>query len=95
MTETTSEIALTPVQKAVWVELQIRQATLGNVDSVACPYCGSTVVWGIQELCCGPMSDATTIFLSGMEAKGLHAKDAQEVATATMATPRDSANTIQ
>jgi len=94
----TNEIALTFAKKTAWVERQIRQATLGNLDSIACPFCGSTVVWGVERLCCKTMDDVTAIFLNGMETNELDAKDAGEsakIVTATTSIPRDSSNTIQ
>lgn len=46
---------------------QIRQATLGHTESIACPYCQSTVLLGVQTLCCDQMGKATETFLSHIE----------------------------
>jgi len=54
-------------QKATWVEKQLQQVTLGNLVSIACPYCGADFAPG-TELCCGPMGDAMAAFLHRMEA---------------------------
>jgi len=54
-------------QKFAWIEYQIRQVTLGNLNAIACPYCGSSVVMGVEKLCCEPMGDATLTLLRSME----------------------------
>jgi hypothetical protein len=63
------ETGLSFAQKTAWVEHQIHQVTLGNIDSVACPYCGSNVMIGVEGLCCRPMGDAATTLLERIEAK--------------------------
>jgi hypothetical protein len=55
-------------QKFAWIEHQIRQVILGNLESIACPYCGSDVVIGEEKLCCMPMGDVTAALLGRMEA---------------------------
>lgn len=54
-----------------WVQHQIRQATLGLIESLACPYCGSNVILGAEKLCCEPISQATAIVLYDVEARDL------------------------
>ena len=39
------------------VEYQLRQVMLGKVDSVACPYCGNTIIMGVDKLCCERMAE--------------------------------------
>ncbi len=95
---TNDEMARASPHKAAWVEQQILQATLGNRNSIACPYCGSTVVWGVDKLCCKPMNDAAAIFLINMETKEFEVKNAGEppkAMSATTATLRTSTETIQ
>ncbi len=46
---------------------QIRQATLGHTESIACPYCRATVILGVQTLCCDPMGKATETVLNYIE----------------------------
>jgi hypothetical protein len=53
--------------KFAWVGHQIRRVTLGHSDSVACPYCQSTVILGVQRLCCDPMGEATETVLRHIE----------------------------
>jgi len=89
---------LTSVQKAAWLEWQLRQATSGNRDTIACPYCGLTVVLGVERLCCGPMNDVTAKLLESMESTGSDGKDAEEsseIAGANAAALRNSDNFIQ
>jgi hypothetical protein len=76
------EMVLTSVQQAAWAEHQLREAAMGNLDSIVCPYCGSNVLLGIEEFCCGPMIEATAILLDRMEAVGFDANDAEEASEA-------------
>jgi hypothetical protein len=62
-------------EKLARVECQIRQAMLGNLLSIACPYCLSNVVLGAQTLCCGPMGDATDTVLHRLEKEVLRETD--------------------
>lgn len=51
-----------------WVEYQICQVTLGYLDSISCPYCGSSVRMGVEKMCCDPIGEATATVLRRMEA---------------------------
>jgi hypothetical protein len=53
--------------KFAWVQYQLRQAALGLIDCIACPYCGSNVVLGLEKLCCESINEATGIVLDSME----------------------------
>ena len=54
------------------VEYQLRRVMLGEVDSVVCPYCGSTVVMGLDKLCCKPMAEVADEVLRDTEPKDRH-----------------------
>jgi hypothetical protein len=69
---------LTATQKTDWVQWQLHQAALGNRDTIACPYCGLTVVLGVEGLCCGAMNDIASELLERMESSGSDAKNAAE-----------------
>jgi hypothetical protein len=62
-----SEFPDEPLRKFASAGFQIRQATLGHTESIACPYCLSTVILGEQTLCCDQMGKATETFLSHIE----------------------------
>src|SRR5450631_2032950 len=95
MTENTNdEMPPTSAQKAAWVEYQIRQATLGNLDSIACPFCGSNVVLGVERLCCKPMFDVAAILLDRMETVEFEPKDAEEHSSAVAAAATIQPNRI-
>jgi hypothetical protein len=51
------------------VEYQLRQVMLGKVDSVVCPYCGNTVVMGLDKLCCKRMAEVADEVLRDTEPK--------------------------
>jgi hypothetical protein len=53
--------------KFAWIEHQIRQVMFGNLNSVACPYCGSETAIGEEKLCCAPMGDAAATVLHRIE----------------------------
>jgi hypothetical protein len=72
------ETVLTSTQKAAWVERQIHQAMLGNLDRIACPYCGCNVVLGVDSFCCEAMTDVAAVLLAGMESTGSNAKDRED-----------------
>ena len=67
MNEPTGSSPMSAEQKFAWVEYQINQAMLGNIESIACPYCGSNVMLGVEKLCCEPMGVATATLLSRLE----------------------------
>jgi hypothetical protein len=77
------EIGLTPEQKTAWAEHQIHHATLGNIDSIVCPYCGSSVVIGVEGFCCKPMGDVATALLERTEAGEPEEKHAPAPSCAT------------
>jgi hypothetical protein len=62
------ELLLDPAQKFVWVESQIRRVTLGQEQTIGCPYCMSSVMVGVDRLCCVPMGEAVATVLQSMEA---------------------------
>jgi hypothetical protein len=56
-----------PTRKFASAGYQIRQAALGHTESIACPYCLSTVILGVQTLCCDQMGKATETVLRHIE----------------------------
>jgi hypothetical protein len=78
ITKTTNDkVEGTSAQLAASAEHQVYQAALGNLDSVACPYCGSNVRVGIDGICCKPMDDAATTVLDHLESTEFDAKAAE------------------
>jgi hypothetical protein len=53
------------------VDYQIRQASLGRLASLVCPYCSSNVMLGVEKLCCVPMGEAVDAVLRRMEPEDL------------------------
>jgi GTP-dependent phosphoenolpyruvate carboxykinase len=54
------------------VEYQLRQVMLGKVNSVVCPYCGGTVVMGVDKLCCKWMAEVADEVLRDTEPTDQH-----------------------
>lgn len=67
--------SLDPEQKFAWAESQIRRVALGKAESIGCPYCLSSIVIGVDRLCCPSMGEATASVLQSMEADGLYEKE--------------------
>jgi hypothetical protein len=57
--------------KFAWVQYQICQAVLGHIDSIVCPYCGSRVMLGVQQMCCDAINEATAVVLHDMVVQDL------------------------
>jgi hypothetical protein len=69
------ELPMDPAQKFARVECQIRQAVLGSLEFIVCPYCASNVKLGVQKLCCKPMGEAAASVLRCMETECLGETD--------------------
>jgi hypothetical protein len=71
-TEKPDELSLGNDQKFAWVESQIRRVALGKAESIGCPYCLSSIIVGVDRLCCPSMGEATASVLRRMEAECAH-----------------------
>ena len=86
------EFPVDPTGKFASAGYQIRQATLGRTESIACPYCLSTVILGVQTLCCDPMGKATETVLRHIETEGPRNNGARQRGAANR--PYDSRNRL-
>ena len=61
------ELPVDPARKFAWVESQIHRITLGQGESIGCPYCLSFITAGVDRLCSASMGEAVAIILQNAE----------------------------
>jgi hypothetical protein len=69
------ELAPDSARKFAFVERQIRRVTLGRTESIGCPYCFSSIVVGVDRLCCTSMGETVATILQSTEADCVHGTD--------------------
>src|ERR1035437_3897490 len=87
---TPGEFLMDPANRFAWVEFQLRQVILGSLDSIACPYCLSGVLLGVEKLYCDPMAETTSIVLERVETENVRRTDGSALYVSYLGTTRSA-----